>query len=248
MADKINLSLDDIIAKQGIGLNSNQDFNQRLFKKEFKKSDPSKVVIKVDNDSNTATQTSNKRKVDVEEGLSEATVGTTSGRGSHFLNTMGQIFVDNLKYEVNDDDIQQLFSSFGKLRRSAINYESNGRSAGSAFVVFERKADAQTAVDSLQNITLDGRALRLTLINTNNSSFTRTSNDVKSRVKKRAKELNGKIQDVWSQVAADYDSAPTERRNPKRQYNRSDDNDKEVVSAEDLDADLESYLALRKKE
>jgi THO complex subunit 4 len=61
-----------------------------------------------------------------------------------------------LKYEVTDEDIQQLFGAFGQLKRAAINYQSNGRSAGTAFVVFERKCDAITAFGSLKNITLDG--------------------------------------------------------------------------------------------
>ena len=52
---------------------------------------------------------------------------------------------------------------------------------------------------------------------------------------------------MWSDIACNYDSTPTEQRNFRR-FNRSDDNktkEKEVINADDLDADLESYLAQR---
>ena len=52
---------------------------------------------------------------------------------------------------------------------------------------------------------------------------------------------------MLSDISCDYDSTPTEQRNFRR-FNRSDDNktkEKEVIIADDLDADLESYLAQR---
>ena len=268
MSDKINLSLDDIIAKESGAKNASNHLVQRVVKKDLKKDNLTKVVVKIDNDFN---QTSNKRKVDFGETLIETTVGNTSTKGSasgHFPTTSGQIFVENLKYEVNDDDIQQLFGAFGSLKRAAVNYQNDGRSAGSAFVVFQLKSDAETAVNSLQGITLDGqsllaiclklyanmfcftgRALHLSLINSN-KSFARNSNDFNSRVKRQAIGSSGSGRQVWTDIARNYDSTPTEERNFRRS-NRSDDNkakEREVINAEDLDADLESYLAQRKKE
>ena len=145
----MDLSLDAIIAKEGICVRKTSD----------KKSNGlEEVVIKVNNDMFGA----NKRKNPFEDNASKdggnRSVANTNGtnRGNHFGPNSGQIFVDNLKYEVNDEDVEQLFSAFGPLKRSAINYQSDGRPAGTAFVVFERKADALTAAKSLDNITLDG--------------------------------------------------------------------------------------------
>ena len=66
-----------------------------------------------------------------------------------------------------------------------------------------------------------------------------------------AKDLSsgGKGQ-VWSEMARNYDSTPTEQRTGFRRFNKSKENEskeKEVFSVEDLDADLESYLAQRTK-
>ena len=154
MSEKINLSLDEIIAKEGITAERKPNLTKRVVKSDT--NGLQNVVFEVNNDSSVR---STKRKAISEDESCLTSVDNSTAavvKGSHFPPTFGQIFVDNLKYEVNDDDMTQLFGAFGTLKRCAINYQCDGRSAGTAFIVFENRSEAEEAVKSLNNITLDG--------------------------------------------------------------------------------------------
>ena len=88
-----------------------------------------------------------------------------SGRSrNHFEGNVGRIYAYNLLFEVTDDDLHKLFGIFGPLWRAAINYDRDGRSLGTAFIVFRNRVDAQTAFQQLDGQPLDGRKLMLRLL------------------------------------------------------------------------------------
>ena len=141
-----------------------------------------------------------------------------SGRSHrHFEYSSGKIFVYNILYEITDEDLQSLFSPFGPLRRAALNYDENGRSRGTAFVVYDDRDDAMRAFEALDGHFLDGRKLMLKFI----SSSGCRDPDKKHLYKRRGDE---KIVD-----------------------NTDCFKDKEVISADDLDFELDEYMSRRKR-
>jgi len=72
------------------------------------------------------------------------------------------IYVGNLSYEVTEEDLQNAFEGFGEIESLKIikdNY--SGRSKGFGFVEMSNNADAQSAIDGLNDKELKGRKLKV---------------------------------------------------------------------------------------
>ncbi|CAG8498404.1 9132_t:CDS:2, partial [Paraglomus occultum] len=77
----------------------------------------------------------------------------------------GKILVSNLAYKVTEADLWELFTTMiGPVRRVNLNFDKNGRSKGTASVVFQRRADAVRSVEKMRNITLDGREIKIEIV------------------------------------------------------------------------------------
>ncbi|CAD6269192.1 unnamed protein product [Miscanthus lutarioriparius] len=78
-----------------------------------------------------------------------------------------KLYISNLDYGVSNDDIKELFSDVGDIKRYSINYDRSGRSKGTAEVVFSRRSDALAAVKRYNNVQLDGKPMKIEIIGTN---------------------------------------------------------------------------------
>jgi THO complex subunit 4 len=68
------------------------------------------------------------------------------------------------------------------LRKASILYDRSGRSTGSAEIEFTRSTDAQRALDQYNNVPLDGRAMKITLMGGGDDSVrSRVGNRDRSR-------------------------------------------------------------------
>ncbi|CAL9055949.1 unnamed protein product [Musa banksii] len=92
-----------------------------------------------------------------------------AGRASS-IETGTKLYISNLEYGVSNEDIKELFSEVGDLKRYSINYDRSGRSKGTAEVVFSRRADALAAVKRYNNVLLDGKPMKIEVIGTNIST------------------------------------------------------------------------------
>ncbi|KAL0672119.1 hypothetical protein Bca4012_000099 [Brassica carinata] len=92
------------------------------------------------------------------------------GVGGSSIETGTKLYISNLDYGVSNEDIKELFSEVGDLKRYGIHYDRSGRSKGTAEVVFSRRGDALAAVKRYNDVQLDGKLMKIEIVGTNLSA------------------------------------------------------------------------------
>jgi RNA recognition motif-containing protein len=74
------------------------------------------------------------------------------------------MYVSNLGFHVQDEDLRQLFGSFGDVTSAkVIKDRDTGRSRGFGFVEMESNEQANKAMASLNNKEIEGRAISISV-------------------------------------------------------------------------------------
>ena len=72
------------------------------------------------------------------------------------------IYVGNLKYETNDDELREAFEPFGQVESASVIRDRNsGKSRGFGFVEMPDKEEGEAAIKALDGAMLKGRAVRV---------------------------------------------------------------------------------------
>ncbi|NDV61510.1 RNA-binding protein [Puniceicoccales bacterium CK1056] len=72
------------------------------------------------------------------------------------------IYVGNLAYEVQDEDLNEAFAQFGEVESARVIMDrESGRSRGFGFVKMPNREEAEAAVEGLNDNELQGRPLRV---------------------------------------------------------------------------------------
>jgi len=75
-----------------------------------------------------------------------------------------KLYVGNLSYTTDDSELRRVFEPFGTLVSvSVITDRMTGQPRGFGFVEYERAADAQKAIDSLNGQEVGGRSLSVSV-------------------------------------------------------------------------------------
>lgn len=73
-----------------------------------------------------------------------------------------KIYVSNLDFSVQNEELAEAFSAFGNVvSANIINDRETGRSRGFGFVEMENDSEAQAAISNLNGTDLNGRQLRV---------------------------------------------------------------------------------------
>lgn len=93
--------------------------------------------------------------------------GGPAGGRTPAIETGTKLYISNLDYGVSNEDIKELFSEVGDVKRFSIHYDRSGRSKGTAEVVFSRRQDGLAAVKRYNNVQLDGKPMKIEIVGTN---------------------------------------------------------------------------------
>jgi RNA recognition motif-containing protein len=74
------------------------------------------------------------------------------------------MYVSNLSFNTQDDDLRKLFEPFGEVSSAkVITDRESGRSRGFGFVEMKTDTEAKEAIKSLHNKEIDGRSMSVTV-------------------------------------------------------------------------------------
>nr|QPC96637.1 Aly/REF [Macrobrachium nipponense] len=79
----------------------------------------------------------------------------------YLTKSSGKLTISNLDPGVTEADMSTLFSEFGEIKEAAIHFDRNGKSLGSAHIIFEQYGDAVRGMQRYNGITLDGRPMAM---------------------------------------------------------------------------------------
>ncbi|KAL9247689.1 hypothetical protein vseg_021096 [Gypsophila vaccaria] len=166
--------------------------------------------------------------------------GLGGGGGASSIETGTKLYISNLDYGVSNDDLKELFSEVGDLKRFSVHYDRSGRSKGTAEIVFSRRNDALAAVKRYNNVELDGKPMKIEIVGTNVANAGGLPPAV-----------NG-----YPRNPPSFDrggrgrGGPVGRPRGGRGFGRGRGRERsrnEKISAEDLDAELEKYHSAASK-
>lgn len=93
--------------------------------------------------------------------------GKTGGRTTPYKkgqNKNAVVTVTNLDSQVTENDVKEIFQKIGRVVKTALNFDSNGRSRGTGEITFASRNLALKAVEEYNRAEVDGRPMYLKLV------------------------------------------------------------------------------------
>jgi len=78
-----------------------------------------------------------------------------------YESTSAKLRVENLHYDLTEEDLDDLFNRIGPVLKTALTYDRAGRSEGIAYVTYESAQDAKKAIREFDGANAKGQPIRL---------------------------------------------------------------------------------------
>lgn len=230
MADRVDMSLDDIIK-----------LNKSTNKPQTRGNRPNK---RPQQSGNKPAEGANRlRKPGSRPGL--VSKGAAAARVSPNKREPTMLHISNLHFNVTNEDVRELFSEVGPVKKAAVHYDKSGRSLGTAEVTLMSRDAAIRAIKNYNNLPLDGRPMNISIVPSSRPQAERSP--AKGRLGTGIKAGSGiyksrpQNKNTRGGPANRGGRPSTTRGGGKPGPQRGQRQPKKQVTAEELDADLESY-------
>lgn len=144
-------------------------------------------------------------------------------------NQRTDMMVSNLDYNVSQKDMEELFSEFRDFSKAVLHFDQNGRSVGTCKLSFRSRSGAMKAHKQYNGVPLDGKAMRIEVLGEVSMA------PVSSRLGRKNSPPRNRDRSPFRRARGGRGGRPKPAGKPREK--------KEVKSAEDLDKELDSYLA-----
>ena len=86
-----------------------------------------------------------------------------------------KLFVGSLSWDTTSESLRDAFAACGEVTEAkVVTDRDTGRSRGFGFVTYQNEQDAQRAIETLDNSSLDGRSIRVDRANDRRSNNQRS--------------------------------------------------------------------------
>merc|ERR1712066_415553 len=174
------------------------------------------------------------------------------------ISTGLKVHVDNLDWGVTEKDMRELFGEFGGLKSVQMHFDSKGKSQGVCDIHFKNRADGLRAVKKYNNVPLDGRRMKIDVVGQPGlpvitSKVQAAKQFVNKQAAQKKKVSPVKKQQVKKQVGK-KPVGKAKTPSPKKKIlikkggkgagkPAAKKDNKKPISEEDLDKQLDAYLA-----
>jgi len=113
-----------------------------------------------------------------------------------------KIKVENIHYDLGEDELMGLFRRQGTVAKLALLYDRAGRSEGIAYVTYNNEGDAQRAIEEYDGANANGQPIRISLVPRTGTASVAQPRSLFERIKppgndgsRRARSADGRVRD-----------------------------------------------------